>query len=81
MCVRRRIRKQRREELLFGWSTDEDGVVKKKEKKDLDLVIVITLYLLSQGASFSLQAAGMMSGGVEFGLFGRPISNWRLMLD
>lgn len=79
--MRRRIRKQLREELLFGRSTYEDGVVKKKKKKDLDLVIVITLNLLSQGASFSLQAAGMMSRVVEFGLLGGPISNWRIMLD
>lgn len=31
--MRRRIRKQLREELLFGRSTDEDGVVKKKKKR------------------------------------------------
>lgn len=37
MCERRRIRKQLREELLFGRSTDEDGVVKKKKKKRLGL--------------------------------------------
>lgn len=64
------------------WPVNRRGrCCKKEKKKDLDLVIVITPYLLSQGASFYLRDAGMMSGGVEFGLLGRPISNWRIMLD